>query len=248
MWGKDDEVRGLLKTLGEGLSADEANAAQWKLVIDTVAEPALMALEEMINKEERILFPMSLTALAEDEWGEIWQQTPRYGYCLVEPQIGYQPPKPTDPEKIAKVATNESIIFPSGALTPEQLRGIFNTLPVDLTFTDADDRVRFFSEGQGRGFTRSKAILGRKVQHCHPPKSVHTVEQILDDFKSGRQNVAEFWINFHGGVVHIRYFAIRDESGKYLGTLEATQDITRVKELDGERRLLQYDSEKGKTA
>ena len=248
MWGKDDEVRGLLKTLGEALNAGEANAAQWKLVVDAVAEPALMALEEMTNKEERILLPMSLTALAEDEWGEIWQQTPQYGYCLVEPQIGYKPPLPKEPEKLAKVASNESIVFPSGALTPEQLRGIFNTLPVDLTFTDADDRVRFFSEGQGRGFARSKVILGRKVQHCHPPKSVHTVEQILDDFKSGRQNVAEFWINFHGGIVHIRYFAVRDENGKYLGTLEATQDITRVKELDGERRLLQYDSEKGKTA
>ncbi|MBI4537499.1 MAG: DUF438 domain-containing protein [candidate division NC10 bacterium] len=248
MWGKDDEVRGLLKTLGEALSAGEADAAQWKLVVEAVAEPALLALEEMIQKEERILFPMSLNALTEDEWGEIWQQAPQYGYCLVEPQAGYKPPTPKSPDRLAKVASNESLIFPSGALTPEQLRGIFSILPVELTFTDADDRVRFFSEGLDRGFARSKAILGRKVQHCHPPKSVHTVEQILDDFKGGRQNVAEFWINFRGGMVHIRYFAIRGETGEYLGTLEVTQDITRIKALDGERRLLQYDSAEGKTA
>jgi DUF438 domain-containing protein len=248
MWGKDDEVRSLLKSLGEALGAGEATAAQWKIVVQALAEPALAAVEEMVDKEERILFPMSLGALTEEEWGEIFRQSPRYGYCLVEPRTGYTPPQPTDPEKLAQVAANESLLFPTGALTPEQLRGIFGALPVDLTFTDAEDRVRFFSEGSGRGFTRSKAILGRKVQNCHPPKSVHTVEQILDDFKSGRQDVAEFWINFKGGVVHIRYFAVRGEGGKYLGTLEVTQDITRIRGLDGERRLLEYDGKKETTA
>lgn len=248
MWGKDDEVRGLLKSLGEALAAGEATAAQWAIVAEAVAEPALAAVEEMISKEERILLPMALTTLTEEEWGEIWQQTPRYGYCLVDPQQGYAPPASTDPEAIARVGTNESLIFPTGALTAAQIRGIFGALPVDLTFTDADDRVRFFSESPGRGFDRSKAILGRKVQHCHPPKSVHTVEQILDDFKSGRQSVAEFWINFHGGVVHIRYFAVRDEAGAYLGTLEVTQDITPIQALEGERRLLQYADAKGGAA
>jgi hypothetical protein len=248
MWGKDDEVRGLLKALGESLSAGEADAGQWKVVIDTVAEPALAAVEEMINKEERILFPMSLNTLTEDEWAEIWQQTPQVGYCLVEPATGYTPPAPKNPEKLAKVAANESLVFPTGALTPEQLRGIFGILPFDLTFTDAEDRVRFFSEGPDRSFARSKAILGRQVQHCHPPKSVHTVERILDDFKSGRQRVAEFWINLKGRIVHIRYFAVRDERGTYLGTLEVTQDITRIQELTGERRLLQYDDGKEKAA
>jgi PAS domain S-box-containing protein len=126
-------------------------------------------------------------------------------------------------------------------LSLKQLAAIFNTLPVDLTFVDADDRVAFFSEGRDRIFARSRAILGRKVQHCHPPKSVDVVNRILDDFRQGRQNVAEFWIQHHGRFVHIRYFAVRDEEGTYLGTLEVTQDLTRLRTLEGERRLLQYD-------
>jgi hypothetical protein len=247
MWGKDDEVRALLKSLGEALAARDATAAEWKIVIQAVADPALAAVEEMIYKEENILFPMSQNALTDDEWGEIWQQTPEYGYCLVEPHEGYQPPTPTDPARIAAVAANESLVFPTGALTPAQIRGLFGALPLDLTFVDADDRVRYFSEGADRIFARSKAIIGRKVQHCHPPKSVHIIEQILEDFKSGRQSVAEFWITLHGKFVHIRYFAVRDDAGTYQGTLEVTQDLTRLRGLAGERRLLEYD-EKEKAA
>jgi len=247
MWGKDDEVRTLLKSLGEALAAQDATAAEWKIVIQAVAEPALLAVEEMMYKEENILLPMSLNALTEDEWGEIWQQTPEYGYCLVEPGEGYRPPVSAEPGKVAAIGANESLLFPTGALTPAQIRGLFGALPLDVTFVDADDRVRYFSEGTGRVFARSKAILGRKVQHCHPPKSVHIVEQIVEDFKSGRQSVAEFWISLHGRFVHIRYFAVRDDAGAYVGTLEVTQDLTRLRALAGERRLLEYD-EKEKAA
>ncbi len=135
-----------------------------------------------------------------------------------------------------------AIMFPTGALTLDQLIAIFNTMPVDLTFVDADDRVRFFSEGAGRIFVRPKAVIGRQVQHCHPPKSLHLVNQILDDFKAGRQSVAEFWITLAGRFLHIRYFALRDESGAYLGTLEVTQDLTRERTLQGEQRLISYDN------
>jgi DUF438 domain-containing protein len=244
MWGKDDEVRALLKPLGEALGAEGATAGEWRVVAEAVAEPALKALEEMIYKEEKILFPMALGALTEDEWGEVWQQSPEYGYCLVEPREGYRPPQVADPAKAAAVAPDESLLFPTGALTPAQLRALLAVLPVDLTFVDAEDRVRYFSEGPARIFARSKAILGRTVQHCHPPKSVHIVEQILADFKAGRQDVAEFWIELHGKFIHIRYFAVRDPAGKYLGTLEVTQDLTRLRGLTGERRLLEYDGGK----
>jgi len=132
--------------------------------------------------------------------------------------------------------------FPTGHLTLEQLQGIFSALPVDLTFVDADNRVAFFSEGASRVFARSRAILGREVQHCHPPRSVAVVEQILDDLRSGRHDVAEFWLEFHGRFVHVRYFAVRDEAKRYLGCLEVTQDATRLRALDGERRLPQYDA------
>jgi DUF438 domain-containing protein len=130
--------------------------------------------------------------------------------------------------------------MPTGNISVEQLIAVLSALPFDLTFVDQDDRVAFFTEGPERIFARSKAIVGRKVQHCHPPSSVDVVDHILDDFRSGRQNVAAFWINFHGRFVHIRYFAVRDASGSYLGTLEVTQDLTPLRALEGERRLLEY--------
>ena len=135
------------------------------------------------------------------------------------------------------------VVLPTGVLSLEQLKAVFAILPVDVTFVDAEDRVRFFSEGKNRVFERPKAILGRLVQHCHPPGSVDVVERILSDFRTGRQEVAEFWIDFKGRFAHIRYFALRDGKGTYLGTLEVTQDLTRERALTGERRLLEYESE-----
>ena len=202
----------------------------------------------MISKEENILLPMALKTLTEDEWAEIWQHSPEFGWCLVEPREGYRPPAAVEPARVAAVGANESLLFPTGALTPEQVQGILRTLPADLTFVDADDNVRYFSEGPERIFARTKVILGRKVQHCHPSYSVDVVQQILDDFKSGRRSVAEFWINFRGKFVHIRYFPVRDPKGVYLGTLEVTQDLAPLRALEGERRLLQYDDEKGRAA
>jgi len=240
MWGKDDEVRALLAALAETLAVDAMSADEAALVVDTVLEPCLAAIEEMIAKEARILLPMSRDTLTDDEWAEIWQESPRYGFCLVEPRNGYRPPPATAPERVAELPRDQAVVFPTGALTFDQLRGILGALPVDITFVDADDRVRYFSEGADRVFERSKAILGREVRHCHPPKSVHVVEEIVSSFRSGRQSVAEFWIELGGRFVHIRYFAVRDDDGTYLGTLEVTQDLTRLRELHGERRLLQW--------
>lgn len=241
MWGKDDEVRELLRAVAEALAQDDATPAEWLLVGGAVLDPALAAVEEMIYKEEKILLPMSLETLNEVEWGEVWSQSPEYGWCLIEPSDEYRPPPTVAPGKPIEAPKGGALIFPTGALTFEQLRGLFAVLPVDLTFVDADDRVRYFSEGVDRVFARSKAIIGRKVHHCHPPKSVHIVEKILADFKSGAHNVAEFWIEMHDKFVHIRYFAVRDDKGTYLGTLEVTQDLTRPRALTGERRLLEYD-------
>jgi uncharacterized protein len=241
MWGKDDQVREMLRSLGEALAEQEVSPAEWAVIEQTVLQPALAALEEMIYKEEKILIPLALDTLNDVEWGEIWAQSPEYGWCLVEPGDAYRPPQTVGPGQPIEVPSGGALVFPTGAMTIEQLRGIFAALPVDLTFVDADDRVRYFSEGADRVFARSKAIIGRKVHHCHPPKSVHVIEQILSDFKEGRQNVAEFWIQMHGRFVHIRYFAVRNEQGEYLGTLEVTQDLTRLRQLDGERRLLQYE-------
>jgi DUF438 domain-containing protein len=231
MWAKDDEVRGLLKELGRALRNG--------LDATAIAEAAASAVESMMFKEENILLPMCLQTLTATEWAEIWASSPRYGWCLVEPREGYRPPADFEVE----TEVRGGVQLPTGNLTIQQLTLMFSTLPVDVTFVDASDRVAFFSEGPDRVFARSKAIVGRKVQHCHPPKSVDTVNQILDDFRAGRQSVAEFWLEFHGRFVHVRYFAVRDAAGAYLGTLEVTQDATKIRALTGERRLLQYDSE-----
>lgn len=240
MWAKDDEVRALLKSAEQALRAAASRAGDLKAAAAGPVQRAVAAVEEMIFKEENILLPLSLNTLTEEDWAEIWESSPRYGWCLVEPREGYQPP-PRALRKGLELPPTADVELPNGALSLQQLAAIFNTLPVDLTFVDADDRVAFFSEGRDRIFARSRAILGRKVQHCHPPKSVDVVNRILEDFRSGRQNVAEFWIQHHGRFVHIRYFAVRDAGGAYLGTLEVTQDITRLRSLEGERRLLQYD-------
>jgi len=283
MWGKDDEARAKLKELGTALAEADASVGEWRLVARTVAEPALAAVEEMIFKEERILLPMALQSLTETEWGEIFAQSPQFGYCLVDPHDGYRPPTAASdvPEAASAEAARSGVAFapgpfaagaravplamagaprssrgeslpesvgkglvvlPTGALRLDQLKAVFATLPVDVTFVDAEDRVRFFSEGRNRVFARPKAILGRLVQHCHPPGSVDVVERIISDFRSGRQDVAEFWIDFKGRFAHIRYFALRGEGGAYLGTLEVTQDLTRERALSGERRLLEYGS------
>jgi len=148
---------------------------------------------------------------------------------------GVPMPQPT---RGNQVQDNAPIKFPTGALSLEQLVAIFSTMPVDLTFIDADDRVRFFSEGPDRVFIRPKSIIGRKVQQCHPAKSVHLVEEILTDFKSGARSAVDFWLNFEGKFVLVRYFALRGEEGQYMGTLEVTQDLTRERQLTGERRLI----------
>ena len=236
MWAKDDEVRRLLKQLGAALGGHGAPAGDWK----PAAAAALAAVEEMIYKEENILLPMCRNAFTEEEWAEIWAASPRYGWCLVEPRTGYRPPEASIPEAL-RLPTAEAIQLPTGSLSVEQLTALFSTLPVDITFVDAEDRVRFFSEGPDRVFARSKAIIGRKVQHCHPPRSVDVVDRILDDFRAGRQKVAEFWIHFHGKFVHIRYFPVRSEAGAYLGTLEVTQEGSGIRPLQGERRPLQDD-------
>ena len=241
MWAKDDDVRNLLKRLGERIHSDPDDIEKWKMYLVEAANAVLKAVQEMIYKEENILLPMSLETLSEEEWAEIWSVSPKYGWCIVEPQQGYTPAVGTTLESM-KVPPSGALMLPTGNVSLEQLVAVFSTLPLDLTFVDADDRVAFFTEGPDRIFARSKAIIGRKVQHCHPPRSVETVDKILDDFRAGRQSVAEFWINFHDKFVHVRYFAVRNSDGAYLGTVELTQDLTPLRALQGERRLLEYDS------
>ena len=125
-------------------------------------------------------------------------------------------------------------------LSQEQLAGILEAIPVEISFVDEDDLVKFWNKHETRIFKRPASVIGKSVQNCHPKQSVDKVNQLLSDFKSGRRDSAEFWINLGERKVYIRYFAVRDKTGRYLGTLEATQDITEIKRIEGEKRLLEY--------
>ena len=123
-------------------------------------------------------------------------------------------------------------------LSTETLENIFDTLPVEVSFVDEADTVRYYSKGDQRIFRRTPAVIGLKVQNCHPQKSLHKVEQVVSDLKAGRRDVAEFWIDLKGRKVYIRYFPVKDKTGKYIGILEVTQDITDLQKITGEKRLL----------
>jgi uncharacterized protein len=239
MWGKDDEVRELLRSARQALEqATSITAEEAQSLLEFLLRPAVDAVREMINKEEQILFPMCMETISPAEFYEIYLQSDQIGYCLYQPSAEWNYEGLVSLVGLAK--NDKHIQLPSGGFSLEELISILNTIPVDLTFVDKDDTVRYFSQGTERIFERTEAIIGRKVQMCHPPTSVHVVQQILDDFKSGRQNRAAFWINLGGKFIHIEYFAMRDEGGEYLGVLEVTQELAEKRKLEGEKRLLSY--------
>ena len=241
LWGKHDETRELMKGVIETLqSMSDITAEEARTVTEAVIKPASKSISEMIYKEEEILLPMSLDTLTEAEWLDIYNQSLSIGFCLYDPTDEWRPQIEGDTDTTAD--QKERIQLPSGSFSPTELTAILNTIPFDLTFVDKDDTVRYFTQGRERIFQRNRAILGRKVQMCHPPKSVHIVEKILEDFKSGSQDQAAFWINLGERFVHIEYYALRDGQGGYLGTLEVSQDLTEKRALTGERRLPSYDS------
>jgi DUF438 domain-containing protein len=239
MWGKHDEIREMLKAVFEALDkTDTASKETLPTEIATVFKPCSEAIGEMIFKEEQVLLPMSMDKLSVEEWYEIYAQSTEIGYCLYDPAVEWEPAGVKN-KKIFDQDT-EKIKLPSGSMTPEELGIILNTIPFDMTFVDKDDTVRYFTQGRERIFARTRAILGRKVQLCHPPSSAHIVEKILQDFKSGKEDSAAFWLTVGGRFIHIEYFALRNKGGDYLGTLEVSQDLTEKRKLQGESRILDY--------
>lgn len=239
MWGKHDEIRELLKSAFEALSSPIGTADEMKSIVELVLHPAVEMIDGMIMKEEEILFPMAMDTLTEDEWYKIYQETPEFGYCLVDPEDEWKPLG----AKVEKqeYVTADAIRLSSGAFNMAEIEALFVHLPIDITFVDKNDKVRFFSHSPNRVFERNRSIIGRDVRMCHPPGSVHVVEQILDDFKSGKENKAVFWMsNFKGRFIYIEYSAVRSPEGEYLGVVEVTQDITQMRKLEGDQRLLSY--------
>lgn len=258
MWGKDDEVRGYLKMAEMLLGGAAASPTPGNLgsVADQVEE-ATDGMESMVTKEENVLVPLLLENLTATEWTQIAAESGEYGYSYIEEPPAWKADAlalAEDRLKAMEAAGSDNaaeagatpteeglpsdakVHLSTGDFTIAQLEALFATLPLDLTFVDADDKTRFFSHGDTRVFPRPKSCLGRDVYACHPPKSQAMVHQVFEDFRSGKRDTYEFWIHLKGRFIYIRYFAVRDADGTYLGALETTQDITEISQLEGDNR------------
>lgn len=234
MWGVDDEIRSNIKTVRKLLKEENINK---KELIEKIEE-SLNKITEMIFKEKNILFPMAIDTLIEDEWIEIEKESDEIGYCIVGPEGKWIPDRVNLEKKEEEKVEEGYVKFNTGILSFEEISSIYNTLPLDLTYIDKDDIVKYFSEGKERIFPRTKAVIGRSVQNCHPPASVDIVNKMLEDFKSGVKDEEDFWIKMGDLYVYIRYYAVRDKEGRYLGTLEVTQNIKPIQEIQGEKRIV----------
>jgi len=237
MWTEHDKIREIKKEIYRLLEE------QGKIVFQGFAErldQEAKSLSDMLSshfyKENNILFPTSLKVIGKDEWKEVRAQFDELGYCCFTPEPKEMPTE--EEEFVSEPISKRKVAFETGDMTDDEIESIFNTLPVDITFIDKDDRVRYFSQTKEKIFVRTKAVIGRKVQACHPQKSIHLVDQILNDFRAGKRDVACFWINLEGKLIHIRYFSVWNKKSEYLGCVEVTQDITEIKKLEGEKRLL----------
>lgn len=242
MWGVDDEIRDAIKETRRLLASDTSSK---ELALQKGKEVATR-IPEMIFKEEKILFPMVIETFSKEEWVQIAEASEEIGYCLIEPQGVWKPVR----EKMEQNETgkeknhgegpikNGYVEFDAGLLVPEEINALLNTLPLDITFVGKDGTVKYFTQGKERIFARAKTVLGRKVENCHPPASVHVVEKIVEELKSGRKDHEDFWIKMGDMFVYIRYFAVRNAEGEYLGIMEVTQNIKPLQEITGEKRLM----------
>jgi DUF438 domain-containing protein len=234
MWGVDDEIRGLIKEVSAMLEQDGTDLR----LLKEKAETAIEKVTEMIYKEENILVSMLVEHLTQDEWKNIADESYDLGFCLIGDPPRWEPQGEKHPVAGEPAAEEGRIYLPSGSFTVRELTAIMNTLPFDITFVDKNDEVKYFSQGAHRFFPRTTAVLGRKVTNCHPPASMHIVEGIVSDFKSGRKDHEDFWIKKGDYYIYIRYFAVRDEKGEYAGTVEVTQNIAPIQKITGEKRLV----------
>lgn len=239
MWGKDNEVRDLLKIALQGID----QLSGWKALTDynqQALEPLLEEVLGMIFKEENILFPTSLEKLSAGDWVDILRESDDIGYVYIE--------KPEETGALMKelktvlleepVFRDNAVSFATGTLPLNELMYLLNTLPVDLTYVDSEDKVKYFSDSRDRVFRRTRSVIGRNVENCHPPQSLEVVQKIIASFKEGKKDRYEFWLTVKEKFLYVQFFAVRDKEGHYLGTLEVAQDITEIRKLEGEKKLL----------
>ena len=242
MWSIHDDIRDLIKQARQTIAEDDA-----ALAVSTCLALAKM-VDDMVTKEEQVLHPMAVDTLDDEEWAKIRAGESDIGYAFIE-GVPEWPARAAQAEAgaagapaggAAQSGDGDGLLdLKTGGLKLEELNLVLGVLPIDFQYVDEHDRVRFYSEGH-RIFPRSPGVIGRKVQNCHPPQSVHKVQQIIDAFRAGEKGTAEFWIEMQGKFLHIRYFAVRDDGGDYRGVVETVQDVTDIRALEGQRRLLDW--------
>jgi uncharacterized protein len=230
LWSFHDDFRKSLKFLDALLTDPKPD----KKLLNKELGKLFFILIPLIFREEQIVFRVAIRAIAEKSWKEMLAQSQEIGWAY-----GVSPELFPSADDIVNIV-NVQIDLVTGFLNPGQLVLMLNTLPVDITFVDENDEVRYFSDAKQRIFPRSKGIIGRKVQNCHPPESVHIVNEIIEAFRNGKKEHADFWIQIKSTFLHIRYFALRNELGEYKGTIEVSQDITDIRSLKGEQRLINW--------
>ena len=243
MWSFHDNLREIIRLLNK--QNEEKDIEKIKINLPFLID----GIERLMGIEDMRLFPNSMQLLTEDDWKEFYEGDEEIGWMLPNkptpyPEIKeeeYVHPSQDTKERKLSFSLENTFHYDEGFMTPEQVNLLLKFLPVDITYVDENDKVIFYNRGEDRVFPRSKGIIGREVKFCHPPKSVHMVLRIVEEFKAGTKDVAEFWINFKGKMIHIRYFAIRDKDKKYRGVIEMSQDITDIQKLEGQQRLLDWD-------
>lgn len=251
MWTYDDHNRDLINAARTLLDADRHE--EFLDSLPTIFTDVL----DLISKEETILLPVSLRMISEEEFRSMRSGDDEIGYCLIERPEGFLPFSPSsDPKEEVgfeaelkallskyKPSRNEVLDVAQGKLTLEQINLIYRHMHVDFSYVDENEIVKFYSDTRHRVFPRSAGVIGRQVRNCHPPKSVHVVEEIIEKFRTGEKDFVEFWINKPELFIYITYTAVRDEEGNFRGVLEMMQDCTHIRSLKGSRTLLTWEDE-----
>ncbi|MCD6566526.1 MAG: DUF438 domain-containing protein [Bacteroidales bacterium] len=240
MWSLHDDIRKKLKQIINILKSDSSSWAE----LNKEMGAYYFLVFGMIQKENFIVYPVASETVSDNEWEEMHKQSFEYPFPFIEKPV--EPKKKNEPiseiqEGISQIDGDLKLKSETGELSFEQILLLLNNLPVDITFIDENDRVKFFSRPEERFFPRSPAIIGRTVQNCHPPESVHVVEKIIAAFKNSEKDNAKFWLQLKGKFILIQYFALRNDKNEYKGILEVSQDVTGIRALKGEQRLLDWD-------
>ena len=243
MWSFHDTIREQFRLLRRKI--EERNFSEAK----QDAQYLVSSIFRLLLVEETVLFPNALSLLTEEDWTQVRKGEEEIGWMLPEEPAAYLEaaeeeyihPSEDHTKRDLSISTEDTSHYDEGYMTVEQVNLLLRTMPLDITYVDENDKVIFYNRGEERVFPRSAGIIGREVKFCHPPKSVGTVLRILEEFRKGTKNESSFWINFKGRLIYIRYFAVRDAGKNYRGVIEMSQDITDIKNIEGEKRLLDWD-------